>query len=658
MTNKTHKVAGLIIGGIAAALGFLLVHFLFGNPLKFASYDLLFALRPVIRPTEALIIYMDEDAHTALNQSLTEPWDRNLHAKLLDRLSAAGARAVVFDVHFAGEGSDSGATTNLARAIKGNGRVVLGADIKRTGADLRGIGAKSYLPPFELLDDAAAEAGSVELDAHHDMVVRKHLQAHPDDLLPALSWAAAKAAGDLIGELGDRSLERWINYYGPSGAIPHIGYERALSAPPELFTNKVIFIGARLLTKLAGERKDEFRSPFSLWMKENLFMSGVEIQATQFLNLVRRDWLRRSSPASEGWLVVVIGMAAGFGLIYLRPWFAAALALLAAAIILTVTYLLFWNWNTWFPWLVPVAVQLPIALALAVVYNSFRLYLDNKLLEQSLSRHLSPARAKQLLHRRELLQPGAEKQPLTIMFTDIADFTRLSEGMDSDALARLMNDYFEEAISCVYETDGFLVKIIGDALFAIWNAPLEQPDHSERAFRAALLLQQRVANFRGPNGIVLRTRIGIHAGVADVGNFGSTRRFDYTAIGESVNLASRLEGLNKHLGTHVLVSRDAQAAVAHKFHFRGVGRFRLKGFEKSVEVYELLAQPAEWHKAFADALQQFTAGAIADAESGFRRVLKLHPGDGPSQFYLLQLQALRAGPLPAGWSGDIELHEK
>src|SRR5436190_17742589 len=125
MTNKANIIAGLVIGLLAATLGVLLVYFSFGNTLKFASYDLLFALRPIIKPAEAVIVYMDEDSHTALNQSLTEPWDRNLHAKLLDRLTAAGAKAVVFDIHFSGEGPNPAATKNLTRAIRKNGKVVL-----------------------------------------------------------------------------------------------------------------------------------------------------------------------------------------------------------------------------------------------------------------------------------------------------------------------------------------------------------------------------------------------------------------------------------------------------------------------------------------------------------------------------------------------------
>lgn len=650
MTNKASAVVELLAGIIAAVLGLLLVLFSFGNGLKFASYDLLFAPHPIIQPAEAIVVYMDEDSHTALDQSFTEAWDRNLHARLVDRLTDAGARLIVFDIHFSGPGPNPEATTNLARAIKRHGNVILGADV--AGGTVGQLGIKRVLPPYEALGDAAAAIGSVEVDAAHDVAVRRHLRGHPDDLVPSLSWAAAGASGN------PWDTERWVNYYGPPGTIPHLNYDRALEAPPEIFKDKAVFIGARLLTKLAAQRKDEYRSPYSLWMKESLFISGVEIQATQYLNLIRQDWLRRAKPATEACVVIVLGLLAGFGLMQLRPWVAVAVALVTAVTIIVASYLLFANARLWFPWLIPVVAQLPVALTLAVSYNSFRIYLENKLLEQSLARHLSPVRAKQLVRQRELLQPGAEKQVLSIMFTDIADFTKLSEGMDSDDLAKLMNSYFEEAISCVYETDGFLVKLIGDALFAIWNAPLPQPDHHERVFRAALLLKERVTEFKTSGGLVLRTRIGIHSGVADVGNFGSSKRFDYTAIGESVNLASRLEGLNKHLGTQILASGEAQSAVATKFDFRYLGRFRLKGFEKGIEAHELLAAPAEWQKAFAEGLDHFRGRNLDAAETAFARVLKANPNDGPSRFYLAQLRELRANPPDAKWGGEIELKEK
>src|SRR5438093_3650191 len=322
MTARANTLAGIVIGAIAAALGLLLVLLAPGNPIKFASYDLLFASRPTIKPTEVVIVYMDEEAHTALGQSFTEAWDRNFHARLVDQLTASGAKAVVFDIHFSGIGRDPQATKNLERAIKQNGRVVLGADVTHADSGLRGLGTKRILAPFEPLADAAAEIGSVELDADADVTVRRHLRAHPDDLVPSLSRAAAnvvKAAPQ------QQSAERWMNYYG-SGVIPHISYHRALDAPAEVFKGKVVFIGARLMTKFAGERKDEYRTPYSMWLRDDLFMSGVGIQATAFLNLVRGDWLRRLSPTSESIIVILIGLGCGLALTRLRPWIAAAVA--------------------------------------------------------------------------------------------------------------------------------------------------------------------------------------------------------------------------------------------------------------------------------------------------------------------------------------------
>src|SRR6266852_3730122 len=159
--------------------------------------------------------------------------------------------------------------------------------------------------------------------------------------------------------------------------------------------------------------------------------------------------------------------------------------------------------------------------------------------------------------------------------------------MDSDQLARGMNQYFQNAVAgCIHPTDGTVVKYIGDAIFAFWNAPEAQPDHELRASRAALRFQKQEAQYL--NGQPLITRIGLHTGVANVGNFGSTERVDYTALGENINLASRMEGLNKHLGTDILITRETQEAASENITTRFAGHFRLKGFEKAVAVYELL----------------------------------------------------------------------
>jgi adenylate cyclase len=250
-----------------------------------------------------------------------------------------------------------------------------------------------------------------------------------------------------------------------------------------------------------------------------------------------------------------------------------------------------------------------------------------------------------------------------LFFSDIVNFTSIAEGMDSDQLAHLMNAYFEAAVSrCIHKTDGTVVKYIGDAIFALWNAPEFQSDHAVRACEAALHFRELGSH--QVDGKELRTRIGLHTGLANVGNFGSAERVDYTALGENVNLASRLEGLNKFLGTVCLLSGDTKQLVGDRLITRLAGRFRLKGFEKAVEVYELIGWPGQegdsraWRDCFAEALLAFQRGNLDAAEKGFRRTLELHPDDGPSGLYLSRLAELRGGTLPPGWNGEIELKEK
>ncbi|MBK7997677.1 MAG: adenylate/guanylate cyclase domain-containing protein [Verrucomicrobia bacterium] len=661
---------GGTIGALLAVLAGLAVY---QNPwsrlLENSSYDLLFLPQKVVPPEDVVIVYLDEDSHKELGQKFNQPWDRNLHGRLVERMTAAGAKAVVFDIVFSDLGPDRAADHYFAAAMESNKRVVLAADSVSAAYGVDGVAAQSITPPLEMFSVAAASVGSAEMAPDHDMTIRRHLPAMRDDLLPGLSWAAAQLVKAPVTETEASRLEqRWVHYYGPPATIPNLSYYRALSYEETdngLFRDKVVFVGARMFTKFSGERKDEYRTPYSSWMLQKLFMSGVEIQATIFLNLIRGDWLNRLPLSTERWALTLVGFLAGFGLARLRPAIAVGTALLGAAAVMIMAWFLCTTSRVCFPWLIVVVVQIPLALLWAITFNTLRLYFENRLLGVTLGQHLSPSRVKQLLKTRDVLHPGAEKTELSIMFTDIADFSVISEHMDSDELARLMNDYFEAAISCVHETDGFLVKLIGDALFVIWNAPIAQPDHRERAARTALLLQQRLVAFTGAkNDRALRTRIGLHTGVANVGNFGSTTRFDYTAIGENINLASRMEGLNKHLGTGVLATGETAAPLDGLVDMRMLGHFRLKGFQRAVAVHEILgpASNAEttrpWRETFAQGLRHFQQREMDRAREAFVRTLELRPDDGPSLFYIGMMEELVPELIADDWHGEVDIKEK
>ncbi len=651
-----------------------------------ASYDLLFIncglpfLQPKLtKPTEAVMVWQDEDSYTQLNQ-LHTMWDRAVYAQLLDRLTAEGARAAVFDVMFTETN-----TLNLegdvafARAIKANGKVVLPADFYYT-AD----GSPTVDRAIDPFFDAAAGWGIAQLDTDEDLTVRRQLHVHPDpnaEQFSSMSWEAARLLG--VPETDrpeNRSTRRWMNYYGPPayvfvkedkttekipGTIPGVSFWQAIETnafcPAGFFSNKVVFIGSNIKTYFAKDRKDEYRSPYT----GNRFIPGVEVQTTEFLNLLRHDWLTRSTFVQEKWMVLLAGLVLGIGLTRFRPMIATGLALLAAVLVTAFAHYLFWHHRIWFPWLIIVAVQVPIAWAWSILYNSLSAYVQNKLLEQSLGLYLSPKQVQRILKEPGLRQPGGSKQVVSILFSDIAGFSRISEQLDPQELVQLLNAYYETTIRCIHKTDGTIVDIIGDAIFAIWNAPELQPDHQEKMLQAALAFQQNVTNFNGKQGsLALRTRVGLHTGEVVVGNVGSTEHFDFTAIGENVNLASRLEGLNKQLGTDVLLTPAALPAATENYSLRPVGKFQFKGFESFVEVVELVVnagsveQTRAWRESFAAALAEFGRKNFDAAEAGFKHTQELRADDGPSNFYLKQIADLRTHVLPENWAGEISLKEK
>lgn len=647
---------------LTAALGFALHYFPFGRWFIHASYDVLLVARGEQAVSEAVIVYLDERSHLELHQPLNAPWDRNLHAQLVERLSAAEARCIAFDVVFSDPAINGvSADENLARAIHESGRVILAADrIPLGGGNVR------ILPPIDLLRTNAADLGSAEVRPSPDLVVREHT---PEEELPSLSWAAAAFLGaPATTNEAVRAAHRWINYYGRPGIVKGMSYVDALKHGRDLeefCRGKAVFVGSRILTKFAGERKDEYRNPFGFFSRSGeMFVPGVEIQATTCVNLLRQDWLRRLPDFAERAIIVAVGLAIGFGLMRSPPLTAsvvglASLFLVAGACLAAIVFKL-----SWFAGFI-VVLQVLLALLASVTHNSLQAYVAKRLAEQTLALYLSPKLVKKFSAGGDpaLLKPGARKQEVTLLFSDIADFTKMSEGMDSDELAHLMNEYFEVAVArCIHKTDGTVVKYIGDAIFAFWNAPDLQADHALRACQA--VLHFRDVGTREIRGLKLHTRIGLHTGVANVGNFGSVERVDYTALGENVNLASRLEGLNKHLGTTYLLSGATLAGVGDKLVTRPLGRFKLKGFEAAVEVHELVGWPAEaeatraWREAFAAALADFQRGKFAVAKNDFQRVLDLRPNDGPAKFYLDRIAEVAARPVPPDWSGEVQLTEK
>jgi adenylate cyclase len=641
------------------------------------SYDLPFVWRSDIPIDSVVIVYMDEQSHDRLGQPYLEGWDRTkTHAQLLRRMKGENAKAVVFDIVFSDERTGD---AEFAAALRAFNKVVLAGDKVGKPEDFQFQLANDTL--MDALTEAetrkgidprlayARHAGAVELWQENDLTVRRHTLPKKDDQILPLSWVAAELAdAPSIAESTILRRERWLNYYGPAYHLPHVSYWQVLTTnaiPSGFFRDKVVFVGASTLTKASAERKDAYKSIYPRTSDNDKLYPGVEIQATMFLNLYRGDYLLRLS--REEWpMTLLLGLAFGGGLALLRPVLAGLTAIVSMGALAYLGYALMVHTYHWFPWLI-IVFQILLAGSWSIFFNSAKLYLHKRLLMQSIGMYVSPALARQIVREeKEMLERDAAEKQLSIMFTDIENFTKMTEGMPAGQLRTLMNYYFEEAVTkCIHPVGGTVVKFIGDAIFAIWNAPLDQGKHQELACLGAIALRDQINGFHFDKpGLEVRTRIGLHSGLASVGNFGSSNRVDYTAFGENINLSSRMEGLNKYLGTSILATGDIIESVKDKFITRYLGRFQLKGFAKAVDVYELIGTLQTDHPSklvredFALALEHFKRREFDAAELCFKKLLQKTPKDGPAQFYLKAIKEFRVDPPGQGWNGEIELKEK
>lgn len=349
-----------------------------GDAFLGVSYDSLHALASpwsggTSATSEVAIVYLDLHSHLLEKQDPTRPWPRDLHARLIHRLSTAGASAIVFDIVFSGPGPDPRADTELASAIRESRRVFLagqaafGGDRPSQSRD----SAERWLEieaPWPALASGAVAWGLANHRVDDDFVIRRHFPGVASQNQASLAWSVAAwrgvaAARDPEGIPGAR--DRWIRYYGPPLTVPHVSYARALrpdEVPDTFFRDRIVFVGARPMAGLFHERQDEFRSPFRSWRDPDRFMPGVEVHATELLNLLRHDWLRRSTGAVETGILLAIALVGGALLFRLRPAGAAGAALVFAVATPLGAGMAFRN-GTWFPWMIVSGIQIPVLLA-------------------------------------------------------------------------------------------------------------------------------------------------------------------------------------------------------------------------------------------------------------------------------------------------------
>ena len=314
--------------------------------------------------------------------------------------------------------------------------------------------------------------------------------------------------------------------------------------------------------------------------------------------------------------------------------------------------------------MVPVAVQVPLALAWSVGAQYVLETRKRLRLRRAFAAYLSPQMADQISESDFDLSLGGKVVDATILFTDIEGFTAICESMEPGPVSHMLTTYFNLTSKPIFDRNGTIIKFIGDAILAVWGAPIEDPHQAENAVRAALAIVQAAGQpITGHN---LRTRIGINSGRTLAGNLGSDARFDYTIIGDATNYASRLEGFNKYFQTEILISDATCGQLSDQIKVRRLGRFLIPGKSKPVGIHEVLgltssfADGGGWVTEFENALACFSRREFDQAETLFRHVIHMRGGsDGPSEFYLGQIAEARKASGPQdSWDGVVKIATK
>ena len=651
------------------------------------------------------------------------PWPRDFHAKVASYLVAAGARVVAFDVIFSERSIYSRLAVadddrELAKATAGK-PVVHALMLVSEGE--RGAGAKADAAwPDGLLSDrgtrrlaqrpahvhnkitlpvtpligAAAALGWIGFVPDEDGTCRSMLPAAayaPAGSRDAVEvWSLPFAMASLLGHrvesrpglpaaahvtLDGRPVRLdedgrfLLRFHGGEGTYRQFSFFKVLQAAlkveagqtptdagPEEFRGKTVIIGATAFGLL------DFR-PTSL----GDVTPGYVIHATALDNLLNGDGLVRPPLAWRTLALLLLAAVAGV-LFGVMPALRES-SLVAAALVLGYVGVALWMFASFQVWLLIVTPTVAVLAAhLGVTgYGYLTEGRERKFLRGAFSRYVAPEVVDQLVKNPGQLALGGETRALTVMFADVAGFTSLSEGRAPREIVELMNECFTEITNVIQGHGGTVDKFIGDAVMAFWNAPLEQPDHAARACRATQDLLRALVRLNvgwAARGLpAISMRVGLATGPALVGNVGSSTKFNYTVMGDTVNLASRLEGAAKVFGTLSLVAGATVQAAAGAVAFRELDWLQVKGRSEPVPVFEVM--PGEATASRVEAWERYAAGLAAyrarrfdEAREHFAAALKVELDDGPSREMLSRCDEYLVNPPPPDWRGEHVLHSK
>ncbi len=621
---RTGIYIALIVAAVLCVLHVMNVKFF--EVLELKTLDLQFALRGPIKPgPETVIATIDEKSINRLGRF---PWPRSTWGRVVDRLTEEGAKVIVFDVFFT-EPESVESDDLFQRAIMRSGRVVLPMvfdfqeggykesgftdkkidflipsaymTLKNTEHPFSAPKATMVLPTLERFSAFAKTLAHINMNPDMDGSLRWEMLAveYQGDYYAPIGLQAARIFRDVPLErtvldfsgsvrMGDTVIRTdefgrmLINYRGPNGTFPMYSISDIIdrSLPAGTFKDRIVLIGATAIGIY-----DLRVTPYST------NMAGIEKHASVVDNILRGDFLHRA-PELDIPLIIAFTLALGIFLPRLGAKYGAALFLLLFLGYAGFTYYLFAAKGTWFGWVYP-ASALFFGYTSQTAYRFFTEERRARDIRKMFSSYVSKRIVDELIRDPNKAKLGGDRKEITVLFSDIRGFTSFSEKHQPEEVVSLLNEYLGAMTSIVFEHDGTLDKFVGDAIMALWGAPVGQPDHAERACRCAVTMIRKLEELQkkwtAEGKYAIDIGIGINTGDMVVGNMGAEgKKMDYTVIGDNVNLGARLEGLTRKYNNHIIISEFTYAKVKDIVKVNELGSVTVKGKEQPVVIYDLV----------------------------------------------------------------------
>ncbi len=699
MNSKSITISALI-SLITTLLIILLSRTSFFSNYELKSFDFFQKRNAPIENPEVVIVEIDQKSLTTVSeQGIHWPWPRQIYAPLIDVCAKAGARGIIFDIIFS-EPSSYGREDDLefARAIKEAQNVFLPMSmsiqneyrtdilpveqfgIKDAASDRLFREARSYIPPIKELTQGAKGLGNVIIPPDMDGTYRRVslFTRYHGYLFPSLAVAPVTSRFTFSGGkilFDGRTLfvnqrgEFLLNYYGKDFRFPKLNVLDIISAYQNL--------DSPLSHKVANRIKDRFiiialTAPGLYDLKPTSVTSvspGAYVHGILLSNLMRGHHIKEMSDKWKFILIFLLGVLLGLFIITIVSfWKNSFIFLLLVMGWPVVCYFLFYYHQYW-PGFLSYEVAFFTIFGLTSTYSYQTEGKKRKVIRQLFSHYMSEILVKELEANPQKAKLGGDRRFITIFFSDLDNFTRLSEQFEPEKIVGLLNTYFTEMSGIIFDSQGIIDKYQGDGIMAFWGAPLPLKDHAAMACLAALECQQSMEKIndklRSEGFPPLSMRIGLHSGDAIVGNMGSEQRFDYTIIGDNVNLASRLEGVNKRFGTRIVLSETTYHLAQERIEARELDLIAVKGKENPIRIFQLLGEKnkvAEKTKRVKllseDGLKLYRTGNFAGAQKMFEKVIELSPDDQPAQLFIERCNHLNENPPPTHWDGVFRLKEK